>query len=395
MSMTPDDPAYAEELRRRLEILRDHFKAGKILLPKDIDIEESLLAVRSGSDGKVDLNTVDSTVRTLALAATAMHDREEMKKSIPLREIEESYFTYIERNFGRFYEVMKARGLTPHEAGIALSQDAEEIKGVLSFIPEFLGVIDEFWKCAEEPAWAHLEDMQALKTVFGGDLFPSYKDNLASKCGIYADTIIIPDPFLRSKDLFERWSDEEKVYYFIKHAMNVLAYKELAIADLEPPIVVILPDPAKRSIDENNFMLELGKTDAIEHARVLFGRKFASFEEFLDFAQSLDTPEKLLKELKQPDRLLFDTAWRRDAALQLNNAINGQAGKLLRTRHAGEIVATQTYRGGPSGPKVSCWFVIQVQGREVRPIEALKRTTSSGAHSWRIRYPFSARCASR
>lgn len=378
--MTTEDPAYAEELRRRLEILRDHFKNGKIRISKDIDIEGSLLAVRYGTDGKIDLNTVDSKVRALALAVTAMHDREGMKKDIPLREIQETYFTYIERNFKKYYETMKERGLTPHDAGMALSRRAETIKEIVSFIPEFVGVIAEFWSHADEPAWAHLEDMQCLKGVFGGDLFPSYKENLASKCGIYADTIIIPDPFIRSKELFERWSDKDKAYYFIKHAMSVLEYKQLALADVDPPIVAILPDPAKRSSDEQRFLVELGKSDAIEHARILFGRSFGSFEELFEFARSLDTPEKVLKELKQPNMLLFDTAWERDPEKQLINAINGDTAELLRTTHPGVIVASQMMG------RMAQSNEILLRSRRFRGVPVIDAPTSWQYFVWKLRY---------
>jgi hypothetical protein len=336
-----EDEARDVELQRRLEILRDQFKSGKIKISKDVDIKSSLLAIRYGSDGKVDLGTVDAKVRALALAVAAMHDREELKKDIPLREIQETYFTYIERNFGQYHKVMLDRGLTPQDAGIALSRRAENVKTITAIIPDFVSTICEFWEHAEESAWTHLEDMQCLKGVFGGDLFPTHDENLASKCGIYTDTLIIPDPFVRSRELFERWPDEKKAYYLIKHSMSLLNYKQLALAEVEPPIVVVLPDPTKRSEREQQFMLELGKRDSLGHAGAMFGRAFDSFEALLEYLNSLDTSDKVLQSIRKPELLLFDAAWERSPKSQLENVLKGDAAELLPGAHPGQVVASQ------------------------------------------------------
>jgi len=65
-------------------------------------MKESLMAVKNGPDGEIDLNTVDGRVPSLALAVTAMHDREELKSAIPFSEIQKIYFEFIEKNFGHF-----------------------------------------------------------------------------------------------------------------------------------------------------------------------------------------------------------------------------------------------------------------------------------------------------
>lgn len=72
--------AYEKRLRRRLKILQEQFKAGKVHIAEGLAVKDSLLAVRTGPDGEVDLNTVDGLVRSMALAVTAIHDREELKK---------------------------------------------------------------------------------------------------------------------------------------------------------------------------------------------------------------------------------------------------------------------------------------------------------------------------
>ncbi|EKO3914680.1 hypothetical protein P0F25_003415, partial [Vibrio metschnikovii] len=150
---------YEVRLRRRLKILKEQFEAGKVKFAEGLEVEKSLLAVRIGADGEVDLNTVDGLVRSMALAVTAMHDREEMKKEASLSEIQNMYFQFIENNFGHFYEVMVKQGLTPHDAGRALTQNEKFINEITKNLEEFLEVIEQFWENLGEIAQIHLEDM--------------------------------------------------------------------------------------------------------------------------------------------------------------------------------------------------------------------------------------------
>lgn len=98
--------AYEERLQRRLQILKKQFEAGKIKVAPGSQVVESLKAVRYAPDGSIDLNTVDGLVRSMALAAEFMHDREEMKKNLPLADIQNTYFSFLEKNFGQFCWIM-------------------------------------------------------------------------------------------------------------------------------------------------------------------------------------------------------------------------------------------------------------------------------------------------
>jgi len=163
-----------------------------------------------------------------------------------------------------------------------------------------------------------------IKGIFGGDLFPSHNENIASKCGIYTDTIVLPDPFLRSKHIFANYPKESQAFYFIKHAMNILQYKDLACADVDIPIIAILPDQAALQEDERDFFVSLGKDDSLIHAGKLFGRNFDSFDELMGFAQELDTVERAVAEIGDENRVLFDTEWTGDVSAQLNQALQSE-----------------------------------------------------------------------
>ena len=319
---TIEETEYEEELRRRLKILQEQFEAGKIRIAEGLDVEKSLLAVKQGPDGEVDLSTVDGLVRSMALGITAMQDREELKKEASLSEIQNTYFNFIENNFGHFYEKMVEMNLTPNDAGRALTQSQESIRAITENLDEFLNDIDQFWEGFGEIAHIHIEDLHGnIKGIFGGDLFPTNDENIASICGIYTDTIILPDPFLRSKNVFANYPEKERAYYLIKHAMNILKYKDLACADVDIPIIAVLPDLTILREQEGEFIRSLGKEDSLVHTGKLFGRTFNSFEELIDFAQTLDTIEKAVSEIGDEGKVLFDTEWTGNVASQLNQAL--------------------------------------------------------------------------
>ncbi len=379
--MEDNQEAYEERLRHRLKILRRTFEEGNIKIPDAPHIKESLLSVRYGPDGEIDLDTVNSVVRSMALAVTVNQDREELKKAYPLDEIRQTYFEIIDKSFGEFYKIMVKRELTPHDAGVALSRRKEVISSITDQIPEFLGIIEEFWSNTGDTVFAHVKDMdESLKGVFGGDLFPTHNVNIASKCGIYTDTIILPDPFLRSKELFLRWPKKDQAYYFIKHALNVLQYKELACADVDKPIVVIVPDRGALEEGERDFYMKLGKEDSIEHASRMFGRKFKSFEEMMEFAGALDTIEKVIAELKDKSRVLFGTDWEGDISEQIKNVIEGESGHLMGTKHPGVIVASLAM-----GRMTACNEIL-IKARRMRASPIIDAPASWTYLNWKLEY---------
>ncbi len=313
---------YEKELRRRLKILQEKFEKGQIKFREGLAVKESLLAVKTGPDGEIDLSTVDELVRALASAVAGTHYREELKKAASLDEIQNAYFDLIERYFGWVYEHMVEKELSPHDAGMTSKQNPEFVEGVVKDLGQILPAIDEFWDNLGEIAHIHVEEMRGnIKGVFGGDLFPAHDENIVSKCGLYTDTIILPDPFLRSRHVFKHYPEEEHAYYMMRHGLSILQYRQIACADIGTPVVVILPDRTALEKDEREFCTRLGEYDSLIHSEKLFGRKFESVEEMSEFAQSLDTVEKAVAEIKDESRVLFDTSWKEDISTQLQKAL--------------------------------------------------------------------------
>jgi len=376
-----EQKAYEERLRRRLKILQQKFKEGKVKIAEGLKVEDSLLAVRTSPDGEIDLNTVDGLVRSMALAVTHIHDREELKKSISLSEVQNTYFDFIEQNFGHFYKIMVERNLSPHDAGMAATQSQKSIEEVNEHVDEFLEVIDEFWEQTGEIAHIHIEDMHNnVKGIFGGDLFPSSYENIASKCAIYMDTIVLPDPFLRSRHIFQSMGDKDRAYYLIKHALNILQYKTLACADVENPIIVILPDIAELQEEEKEFFHSLGKQDSLIHSGKLFGREFSSIEELLEFAEQLDTTERAAAEIKDESRILFDTEWKGSPEEQIKRAMTDQHAKMLGTDNPGIILASQ------SVGRMSVSNELLIKSRQLRGTSIIDAPTSWQYLAWKMEY---------
>ncbi|MEQ9917779.1 hypothetical protein ABRQ01_14025 [Pectobacterium aroidearum] len=375
-----EEDDYEKRLRRRLKILQEQLKEGKIKIKKGLSIEDSLLAVRYGPDGEIDLNTVDGTVRSMALAIAAIHDREEMKKEISLNEIQKIYFSFVDNNFGEFYKEMIRRELTPHQVALGLTRNNYFMDNIKEGFREFLEVITEFWNSVGEIAHIHVEDMRGnIKAVFGGDLFPAHDENIASKCGIYTDTIVLPDPFLRSKHIFENNSYEDCIYYLVKHAMNILKYKDLASAEFETPIVVIIPDLSVLQESEKDFFRMLGRQDALIHAGKLFGRDFESFDELMDFGSSLDTIERAAAEIKDVSRFLFDTDWKGDIEAQLKRALESKHYKPFITS-PGILLASQSFS------RMSVSNELLIKSRQLNGTPIIDAPTSWQYLVWKMEY---------
>jgi hypothetical protein len=383
MAMKTEDAQkeYEDRLQRRLPILFDQLRAGKMHLNDDLRVNESLDAVRQLPDGSFDLATVDGLVRSLALMAEVVHGREEQKNAFPLSEIQTSYFEFLDRNFGSFFRRMRERGLTPHDVARGLSEGERSRAELLAPLNDFLKTIDEFWSSAGPAAHAHVEDMSAsAKGIFGGDLFPSHSENIASKCGIYLDTLVLPDPFLRSKVMFSRWSDERKAYYFVKHALNLLQYRELACTNLSPPIVVVLPDLAELKADEKNFFLELGMIDAASHANKIFGQSFSTFNEVVEFASGLDSIEKAVEAVKDPSRVLFDTDWTGTLSDQLKRAMEREEYRVLPQMNPGLVLAGQAIG------RMSVSNELLIKARRLNGTPLIDAPTSWQYFVWKLGY---------
>lgn len=368
------------ELRRRIKILREHLSNGKIKIAEHLakDFTESLGRVRYGMDGEVDLSTVDGRIRSMAMAVAIMQDRDDVKSAASLAEIQSAFFSRITSMFEGVHKLMLEHKQNPQSVSWALSQDAEHVDANYPAIESFIAELSEFWEATSEPVRYHLQDLNALKGIFGGDLFPSYDGNIASTVGLYLDTIVLTDPFMNTRDLFSRWPKREAVRMFLKHGLQLMNYRSLALADVDRPIVAILPFESALDGDYRDSLFSAAGKKSLIHAARIFGRNFSSIEELHEFTTALETPADVVAKLVDPSRVLFDAAWTGPAEQQLKRAI--EENKSISGSHAGLFAFNQCFGRMSQATDIS-WKSFSLNG-----VPLIDAPTSWQYYNWSLEY---------
>lgn len=372
-----------EELRWRLECLKVMLDEGKLTISDHLrpDTEASFARVRYGSDGKIDLSTVDARIRSMSLIAVFSKKRTEAKNAISLTDISAAYFDFIEGNLGFLVEEARKSGFSAQEFATRVSATQSLVESLAPQIEDFLNSLKEFWEGVADSAHYHVQDLQGSKAIYGGDLFPSYQENIASTAGLYIDTIVLSDPFWNSRHIFQQATPEKKVFYLVKHAVNVMNYRELANADLAKPIIVFAPFQSSIDEHEREFLQKIAATDTLKHGGHLFGRSFENIEEFFKFCATLQTPDSVVKALADPSRLLFDTEWSGSLEDQIKRSLGGDWAALSHNNlNAGTMVAGQCF--GRMGQATD----LLLKSRYLSGIPLIDAPTSWEYLNWKLEY---------
>lgn len=318
-----------EELHRRIDLLQKKLKEGKIkFAPHLIDgFWKSMEKVRILSDGMVDPDTVDGRVRSLCTFIAYEDDRQEWKDAVSLREIQEGYFQRVDYAFGQLFEMMTEAKADPYKFAGWFSSEDSRVKDCLPVIDAFLEEIKEFWDNISDPTWIHLEDSFDSKAVFTGELFPDGSSNVTSSTGLYFDTTILPDPFLKISPMIQFMGDAEKCYEIVRLALQVLSYKSLAIVDIEKPIIAILPDRHHLEDEYRKFINDCAITDSIEHTKTLFDQDISDGEELLAYYSNFSDADEVVSKLNKPEKLVFAAEWDGTLAEQMMRLLKEQGSK--------------------------------------------------------------------
>lgn len=313
-----------QDLTDRVFLLKEQLEAGKIRFANQEladGFRRSYEAIRLRPDGKVDPTSLDGRIRASTLALIAIKQREDAKKSLSLAQVQEEYFAFLFREFGWLYDQMKKAQVTPSAAAEITSRHDDMMQNLSETLPEMVDAVREFWSSVSEAAGYHVQDSRQLKAVFAGDIFPAHWENAVSTAGLYVDTIILPCPITRLGTILKAAPSNQIVKLIIKHVLTAMTYRDIALADVAPPIAMIVPNPDDTD-DEDRKGLILRATPVIcAHAKYLFDRTFESVEELQEFCVHLKTVDQVMKELKRPDRLIFDTEWGKDPVNQLSMSL--------------------------------------------------------------------------
>ncbi len=329
-----------QELHRRIELLKERLEAGKIHVASHLidGFRHSISKVRYAKDGLVDPDTVDGRIRALCSGIAVQHDRDEWKKAVSIKEIQQAYFARIEHNFGPLYEMMLEVHASPYQFARWYSSKKEHVD---KFSPEeFINELKKFWDNISEPTWIHFQDSFNLKGVFGGEIFPDGATNVASWAGIYLDTLVLPDPFLKISSIASLMSPEEKIYQILRIGLQVLAYKKLALSDIDPPIIAVLPDKIHMEKEYHESVIHSAVLDTLTHANRLFGNKFSEIEELREYLSKYKTSSDLVRAIKDPRYLVFATEWDGSLEDHINRYIEEMPEKIGMTT-PGDAVITQ------------------------------------------------------
>lgn len=378
-----NDEEYEYNLKARLEILKTKINDGKVKIAPHLidDFRNSIANIQYSEDGGVILDTVDGRIRSMALAISHFDERDKLKKQFSLFDIQNAYFQIIENNFKPIFKRMIEENINAHQVASFYSSNDRLINSVAPQINDFINDIYEFWKNIGDIGCWHLEDsIDNLNGIYGGDLFPSYNENIASKCGIYTDTLALPDPFVRSKYVLENSDDATRVYYFIKHGLNILKYKDLACIDLTYPIVAILPDMQNLEDNGRDIIRALGQADTLIHAQEIFDFNFDNEEDLVEFFKSLDTIEKLEHHIRKKDRILFDTDWNGSFKDDFSKYKDTLPQNILESITPGEILHSQIFS------RMAISNELLLKSKQLSGVPIIEAPTSWQYFNWKLEY---------
>lgn len=319
-----------QETTRRFHLLKSQIAKGLFHVAPHLrdDFERSFARVAFAADGLVDESTLDGRVRTSLLAVAYLADREEWKDAVSLKQIQQAYFERLTNMFGQPHQLMQEANADPYRFAGWFASDATRVKETIQMVDEFVKGTHEFWENIADPTWIHLEDSQEAKAVFTGEIFPDGRSNVVSSTGIYFDTTILPDPFLKIAPVLSHMNEAERVEEVLRLGLQAMTYRELALADLATPIVAVLPD--RHSLEENykEFIHHGAARDTLQHAATLFGRTFGEIDELTEFLKHFKSSAEIVSALARPNELVFATEWQGDLASHINRYLSENGPKL-------------------------------------------------------------------
>lgn len=332
-----------EELHRLVMLFDKYLRLGRLRFVGDETdaLTTSLAKVRIAADGLVDPDSVDTRIRAALLSVAALHSREDVRFAKSLMEIQEEFYGIIQDFFDPLFQQMLKHSVTPYTIAADFVGDEERVKRIDADVQEFLTVIKEFWADVSPAASLLCANLEGAKGVFSSSLFPETGSNLVSRCGLYLDTLFLPDPFLRIASVAAVWSPEVRAREVVRFGLKLLQYREAVLADVDPPIAVILPDQFGTDESYRDLVATTSEQDILKHSALLFGRDFSSEQELREYNSSFTTSHNLVRALARPERLLFDPENRAPLEQQIDEYCANE-GQMMKLSGVGDIVYMQT-----------------------------------------------------
>ena len=231
-----------------------------------------------------------------------------------LGRIQSSYLEMAEEYFGSLYRTSPTKNpadAADHYARMSLAGSV-----MLESLRSLPHDIVEFWRSNEESLKSEIGRLKGLKANYGGDISPSDGPSLVSRTGLYADTILIPDPILRCSSFVvtDTLYPPYSLFYLLKHAFSILNMRDLLLADVNPPIAAIYPSEIMLRRDNISVYAKYAAQDAMEYFSELFQQDFKNAEEVDTFLRNRNNISALADAVKDHSLLIPDIRQGSDVA---------------------------------------------------------------------------------
>lgn len=299
ISLTPENVSEA------IAIFETELAAGEIQNQIDPMVIDSLSAIEYDENGLVVLDSVDPI---LTVAAVQVRDDvvEREASRMPLIDVQKEYVKFLEHYFSKPYADMLKNNLTPHQMADIMSSDDKYISSWKSAAPEMLQSLQKIWQLFGLVTAVHLRQMPTMKAVYGGNVFPHPKSNLVSNVGLYADTLVLPDPIFYCLSMHDFLNPQNLVYLLSKNALTAISYSKWALADLKTPIVVFTPSYFFLSKQLPKIIEAISQEDLRLHLQKVFDYPFSSADEIENFFKCAPNTKSLAESVKNKERFVFD-----------------------------------------------------------------------------------------
>ena len=219
----------------------------------------------------------------------------------PFIPIIKPYFDFLSGWFDNLANESLKHNVQPDDIARDFLGDKKLSEGFNKYIlPEISGRSILFWQQSLPNVLHEINKLPGLKARFGGDIGPQSREKLYQRLGIYFNSIIVPDPILRSVTI--PGPNKHRDYYILKFAINLILNRDIYLADIYPPIAVLVgedqllgdPRPHYGALSRDSCF------DAILIANKMFGKDFQTEYEVSQFFLNFSGDKELTGEIADP-----------------------------------------------------------------------------------------------
>lgn len=209
--------------------------------------------------------------------------------SSKVTKVHEKYFKILEDYFGLYYEKMREKKQTSIKAtNEALKAYSEKIaESVCDTFLEEINNLD--WNGVKEA----IRQQRGTKALIEAPTETMKSVKTAKRISLYADSIVFSKSYTRYKKVYKSWTPHARLFKLMFDSLSLLELKELFLADVTPPIIVLTEPVAFSTPKMFDAYKELVPSDSLSIFSDIFGRKFNAMNEVRKFVLGHKTLDRL------------------------------------------------------------------------------------------------------